>query len=112
MSSVGTVFLVAATSLTPVILLGVWWRGLTARGSMAGMLVGALTVGASIIASAVLGADAGGLAPLLVQPAAWAIPLVTAVIVLVSRLDRRGAPVRADRYLTRLHLPERHDEVG
>lgn len=111
-SSVGTVFLVAATSLTPVILLGVWWRGLTARGSMAGMLVGGLTVGASIVASAVLGTDAGELVPLLVQPAAWAIPLVTAVIVLVSRLDPRGAPVRADRYLTRLHLPERHDDAG
>ncbi|MDQ0613821.1 cation/acetate symporter [Microbacterium sp. W4I4] len=111
-SSVGTVFLVAATSLTPVILLGVWWRGLTARGSLAGMLVGAVTVGISLLASALLGADAGAIAPLLVQPAAWAIPLVTGVIVLVSRLDKRGAPPRAERYLTRLHLPERQSEQG
>ncbi|WP_309127625.1 cation acetate symporter [Microbacterium sp.] len=111
-SSVGTVFLVAATSLTPVILLGVWWRGLTARGSMAGMLVGGLTVGASISASAMLGADAATVAPLLVQPAAWAIPLVIAVVVVVSRLDKRGAPIRADRYLTRLHLPERHGDAS
>lgn len=108
-SSVGTVFLVAATSLTPVILLGVWWRGLTARGSMAGMLTGALTVGASLAASAVLGPDAATAAPLLVQPAAWAIPLVTAVIVLVSRLDRRGPPSRAERYVNSLHLPERRE---
>ncbi len=72
---------------------------------------GGLTVGTSIIASAVPGADLGALAPLLVQPAAWAIPLVIAVIVVVSRLDRRGAPARADRYLTRLHLPERHEDA-
>ncbi|WP_309064531.1 sodium/solute symporter [Microbacterium sp.] len=111
-SSVGTVFLVAATSLTPVILLGVWWRGLTARGSLAGMVVGGLTVGASLGASALLGPDAGSAAPLLVQPAAWAIPLVTAVIVVVSRLDRRRIPSRAEKYVTRLHLPERQEEAG
>ncbi|MFE6995963.1 cation acetate symporter [Microbacterium sp. NPDC057659] len=107
-SSVGTVFLMAATSLTPVILLGVWWRRLTARGAITGMLVGALIVAGSLAASTWLGSSAS----LLVQPAAWAIPLVTGVIVLVSRLDRRGAPLRTERYLTRLHLPERSEEAG
>src|SRR5690606_19305327 len=100
---VGTVFLVAATSLTPVILLGVWWRGLTARGAAAGMLVGALTCGLALLGSMMLGPDA----VLLAQPAAWAIPLTTAVVIVVSRLDRHRAPTRADRYLARLHLPER-----
>jgi len=111
-SSVGTVFLVAATSLTPVILLGVWWRGLTARGALAGMLVGALTVGASLIASIALDPQARAAASWITQPAAWAIPLVVVVIVLVSRWDRRRIPGRAEWYLTRLHLPERSGDPG
>jgi Na+(H+)/acetate symporter ActP len=115
-SSVGTVFLVAATSLTPVILLGVWWRGLTARGAAAGMLVGALTCGAALLGSALVGetlsgADAALAAALLAQPAAWAIPLATAVVVVVSLQDRDRVPTRADRYLARLHLPERRREA-
>jgi len=106
-SSVGTVFLVAATGLTPVILLGVWWRRLTARGAAAGMAVGALTCGLSLLGSMLLGKGAGFASALLAQPAAWAIPLTTAVVIVVSTLDRRGAPARVDRYLARLHMPER-----
>ena len=43
----------------------------------------------------------------LAQPAAWTIPLATAVTVGVSLLDRRGAPRGVDKYLARLHAPER-----
>ena len=50
-SSVGTVFVVAASSLTPVILLGVWWPGLTARGAIAGMVTGALSCGVALVAT-------------------------------------------------------------
>ncbi|GEK85537.1 hypothetical protein [Microbacterium aerolatum] len=35
------------------------------------------------------------------------IPLATAVTVSVSLLDTRGIPTRVDRYLARLHTPER-----
>ena len=37
-ASVGAVFVLAASSLSPVVLLGIWWRGLTARGAIAGMV--------------------------------------------------------------------------
>ncbi|GAA3030832.1 sodium/solute symporter [Microbacterium dextranolyticum] len=104
-SSVGMVFVFAASCLSPVVLLGVWWRGLTARGAIAGMLVGGLACGLSLLVHAAVG-GVGAAAPLLAQPAAWTIPLAAAVTIVVSLSDRRGAPLSADRYLARLHAPE------
>lgn len=109
-SSVGLVFVFAASSLTPVILLGVWWPGLTARGAVAGMVTGALSCGAAMLATPL--ARGGWAEALLAQPAAWTIPLATAVVVVVSLVDRRRIPSRAERYLMRLHVPERPTGTG
>lgn len=107
--SVALVFAFTASTLCPVLLLGIWWRGLTARGAIAGMVTGALLSGGAILASAA-GATAGApgwLRPLVEQPAAWTVPLAVAVIVLVSLADRRRMPRSADAFLARLHVPER-----
>ena len=104
-ASVGLVFMFAASTLSPVLLLGVWWRRLTARGAVAGMVTGGLACALSLIVHATVG-GVGVAAPYLAQPAAWTIPLATAVAVLVSLGDRRGAPLSAERYLARLHAPE------
>lgn len=105
-SSVGMVFLFAASMLSPVVLLGVWWAGLTARGAVAGMVTGGVACALSLLVHSAVG-GVGLAAPLLAQPAAWTIPLATAVTVGVSLLDTRGTPTRVDRYLARLHTPER-----
>lgn len=109
--SVGLVFAFTASTLCPVLLLGIWWRGLTARGAIAGMLTGtvlsaAAILGAALLAGAAAGSPPGGIRPLLEQPAAWTVPLAVLVTVLVSRADRRGVPRGADAFLTRLHVPE------
>lgn len=106
-ASVGMVFVFAASMLSPVVLLGVWWAGLTARGAAAGMVTGGLACALSLLVHAAVG-GVGVAAPLLAQPAAWTIPLAAAVTVGVSLLDTRAAPTRVDRYLARLHTPERH----
>jgi cation/acetate symporter len=105
--SVGLVFAFTASTLCPVLVLGIWWRGLTARGAIAGMAVGAITCGGSILTAPWI--DAGMLDPLLTQPAAWTVPLATAVVVLVSKADRARVPRGTDRFLARLHIPERTD---
>lgn len=105
-ASVGLVFLFAASSLSPVLLLAVWWRRLTARGAVTGMVTGAVSCGLALLVHAAVG-GVGAAAPLLEQPAAWTIPLATAVTVLVSLTDRSGPPTRTDPYLARLHTPER-----
>jgi Na+(H+)/acetate symporter ActP len=104
--SVGLVFAFTASTLCPVLLLGIWWRGLTARGAIAGMLTGAGLSGGAILAGSALSAAAPALAPFLEQPAAWTVPIAFAVTVLVSRFDTRR-PRNTDAFLARLHVPER-----
>lgn len=105
-SSVGNVFVFAASALSPVIVLGIWWRRLTARGAVAGMLVGAILCGAALTLSAAIGPDAGPVGAFLGQPGAWTIPVATLVCVIVSLLDRRMS-ANTERILSRLHTPER-----
>lgn len=104
-SSVGQVFVFAASSLTPVMILGVWWSRLTARGALVGMLVGALSCAAAMIGTAV-GVKDEWFSALLAQPAAWTIPLTTLTVIVVSLTDRRGAPPGTLQFLARLHVPE------
>lgn len=104
-SSVGLVFVVTASSLSPVIVLAVWWRRLTARGAIAGMATGAVSCGAALLVAALVGPEAGPWQVLLAQPAAWTIPLATLVVIIVSLRDRRR-PLSAERYLARLHVPD------
>ncbi|UOQ87785.1 cation acetate symporter [Agromyces endophyticus] len=105
--SVGLVFAFTASTLCPMLILGIWWRGLTARGAIAGMLTGAVLSAAAILAGGPLGDAVPALRPFLEQPAAWTVPLAVVVTVFASRGDRRGIPRGVDAYLTRLHVPER-----
>jgi Na+(H+)/acetate symporter ActP len=104
--SVGLVFAFTASTLCPVLLLGIWWRGLTARGAIAGMITGAVLSGIAILGGGVVSAWLPALRPFLEQPAAWTVPIAVLVTVLVSRGDRRGIPRGTDVFLTRLHVPE------
>jgi cation/acetate symporter len=106
-SSVGLVFLVAASSLSPVLLLGVWWRGLTARGAIAGMLTGSGSVALALAVSTFGTVRDPVLQAALAQPAAWIVPLATATTVIVSLTSRRAPSNRVDRFFLRLHAPER-----
>ncbi|MEY2849849.1 MAG: hypothetical protein RI885_2516 [Actinomycetota bacterium] len=105
LSSVGLVFVVAASSMSPLLLLGVWWRGLTASGAITGMLVGGLSALLALVVSAA-GLATGPVSAAVEQPALWSVPLAVLTTVVVSLLTRRRAPLRADRYLQRLHAPE------
>jgi Na+(H+)/acetate symporter ActP len=104
---VGWAFAVAASSFCPLLVLGIWWRGLSARGAVAGMLAG----GGG--ASAAIGATMAGIAPggwigsLLGQPAAWSVPLAFGVMVLVSRRTPATVPPDVGRTMVTLHTPER-----
>ena len=68
--SVGLVFAFTASTLCPVLVLGIWWRGLTARGAVAGMVTGGAACGLAIVAAAMIGPGAGVIPSVLAQPAA------------------------------------------
>lgn len=111
--SVGLVFAFTASTICPLLVLGIWWRRLTPAGAIAGMATGALACGGALLTSAAISAGTLGaaaresaVAVLCGQPAAWTVPLAFAVMIIVSRASSRSVPRGADRFLVRLHSPE------
>ena len=108
---VGLVFAVAASTLCPLLVLGIWWRGLTAAGAVAGLAVGASTsaIAALLAVTSWVGEEAAGGWPstLVGYPAAVTVPLAFITMVVVSRLTRRSLPADVSRTFARMHLPER-----
>ncbi|MGY0003487.1 sodium/solute symporter [Micromonospora sp. I033] len=103
---VGLAFAVAASSFCPLLVLGIWWRGLTDLGAAAGVLVGGgAAIGAVLLT--VLGPPLTGWpATLTTQPAAWTVPLAFTVMVAVSMATRRRLPRDVGVTMLRLHTPE------
>ncbi|RZU72326.1 Na+(H+)/acetate symporter ActP [Micromonospora kangleipakensis] len=103
---VGLAFAVAASSFCPLLVLGIWWRGLTDLGAAAGVLVGGgAAIGAVLLT--VLGPPLSGWpATLTTQPAAWTVPLAFTVMVAVSLATRRRLPPDVGATMLRLHAPE------
>jgi len=102
-------FAVAASTFCPMLLLGIWWRGLTARGAIAGIVVGGgLAMGA--VVSTTFGLATGGwFGVIMTQPAAVSVPLSFATMVLVSIATRASAPEHVAQTMVRLHAPEHID---
>lgn len=109
--SVGLAFAVAASTLCPLLVLGIWWRGLTAVGASCGLVVGGVASGTAVtlaIAGAVDERALGGWAAVIVgYPAAVTVPLAFVTMIAVSRFTRRSAPPDVARIFARMHVPER-----
>lgn len=107
--SVGLAFAVAASTLCPLLVLGIWWRGLTAAGAACGLVVGGLVCGSAVIAAIAGGVDedvAGGWPAVMVgYPAAVSVPLAFLTMILVSRFTRPTPGVA--QIFARMHVPER-----
>ncbi len=113
--TVPLVFAVAAATFCPLLVLGIWWRGLTARGAIAGVLVGGGLSGIAVGLSLFAILPMGWLGVLLYRPAAVTVPAAFLTMILVSRFSRSEIPAGVDRALMRLHAPERlglsHDRL-
>lgn len=103
---VGLAFAVAASTFCPLLVLGIWWRGLTDAGAAAGLLFGG-----GLAVAAVLLAASGMLPPgwqaLLIQPAGFTVPLAFLTMIVVSRRTKDRIPFDVSRILLRLHAPDR-----
>jgi Na+(H+)/acetate symporter ActP len=100
-------FAVAASTFCPLLVLGIWWRGLTDRGAVAGVVVGgvlsAVSVGLSLIDIGVT----GWLSSLLIRPAAISVPAAFITMIVVSKLTQGRLSSDVDHVMLRLHAPER-----
>jgi cation/acetate symporter len=101
-------FAVAGSALTPVIVLSIWWRGMTAAGAVAGMAVGGV-LAVILFLVALLQPD-WTLAGLLLTPSPVAAPCAVVAAVAVSR--RTLTPAGLTQLWARLHgtAADRHAE--
>ncbi|MFG1774079.1 cation acetate symporter [Nocardia salmonicida] len=109
--TVALAFSVAASTLCPLLVLGIWWRGLTATGAAAGMLTGGVTAGGATVL-AVLGGVSPDLAngwpaAIVDYPGAVSVPLAFAVTILVSLATTGQDPQAVAGVFLRMHAPER-----
>ena len=105
--AVALAFAVAASTFCPLLLLGIWWSGLTDRGAVAGVLVGGLLSAGAVTVSLTGAGAAGWLSVLLYRPAVVSVPAAFLTMIVVSRMTARRRPADAHQVLLRLHAPER-----
>ena len=103
---VGLAFAVAAATFCPLLVLGIWWRGLTDVGALAGLVTGGILAISAVVVTIVGDTSGGWTGALLAQPAAWAVPITFVVMIAVSLAFRKRIPIGVGRVMTRLHAPE------
>jgi Na+(H+)/acetate symporter ActP len=103
---VGLAFAVAASSFCPLLVLGIWWRGLTWTGAAAGLVIGGGSSAAAVLVAIAGPPFTGWPAALVAQPAAWTVPLAFAVMIGVSLTTRDRVPPDVGRIMLRLHAPD------
>lgn len=103
---VAMAFAVAASTFCPLLILGIWWKGLSTAGAVAGLAVGGVT-SVSAVAMALFLPLRGFAQVALGQPAAWTVPLAFATMIIVSLLTSDHIPGHAAITLGRLHTPDK-----
>jgi cation/acetate symporter len=103
---VGLAFAVAASSFCPLLVLGIWWRGLTAAGAAAGIVAGGGAAVTAVLWTVLGGSTPGWAQPLVGQPAAWTVPLAFTVMIAVSLGTRDQIPEGVGSIMLRLHAPD------
>jgi Na+(H+)/acetate symporter ActP len=106
---VGLAFAVAASSFCPLLVLGIWWRRLTDVGAVAGLVAGGMLATVAVLITIVGGTQRGWRGALLAQPAAWAVPLAFAVMIVGSLATAERVRTDVGRVMVRLHAPESLD---
>ncbi|MBM7647359.1 cation/acetate symporter [Bacillus ectoiniformans] len=94
---VALAFTVAASTFTPVFLFGIWWRGITEKGAIAGLLVG-------LAASMIMIFFASSL-PAALQfkvPGIITVPIGFLTVYVVSKLDRK-VPSDVNLFMQKVH---------
>lgn len=105
-SSVVFAFALAASTFCPLLVLGIWWRGLTAPGAIAGLIGGGVCAATAPVVTLAFDME-GWAGTLMGQPAVWSVPVGFGLMIGGSLLTRSRIPATVTRTMVRLHTPER-----
>jgi Na+(H+)/acetate symporter ActP len=103
---VGLAFAVAASSLCPLLVLGIWSTRISTTGAVAGMVAGGLPALVAGLVTISAGSRGEWYHVFLARPAAWTVPLGFIVMYVVSLLTPRKVPPGVNHVMVRLHAPE------
>ncbi|QMU77945.1 cation acetate symporter [Streptacidiphilus sp. PB12-B1b] len=109
---VGLAFAVAASSFFPLLVLGIWWRGLTPPGAVLGLLAGGGGALAAVSVTMIGWFPTGWPNALLAWPAVWSVPVGFVVMVVASLATADRIPGGTDEIMARLHLPGPDERGG
>ena len=104
--AVGMAFAVSASSFCPLLVLGIWWRGLTPPGAAAGLLLGGGSALLAVAATVLGAAPPGPARTLLAWPAVWSVPVGFLAMAGVSLATPGRIPAGTNAAMARFHLPE------
>ncbi|GAA1967393.1 cation acetate symporter [Amycolatopsis minnesotensis] len=104
--SIGMTFALAASTFSPLLVLGIWWRGLTWPGAMAGMITGGGSVLGALVYNNACSYTGWYMPWWSEQPAIITVPAAFAVTVLISLATRKHLPVDVNPIMLRLHAPD------
>ena len=99
-------FAVAASTFCPLLVLGIWWRGLTAPGAVAGLVVGGALSATAVVLELLDRTPGGAWAQVCAQPALVTVPAAFLAMTVGSLLTRGRLPEHVGRTMVRLHSPE------
>ena len=105
--TVPLVFAVAASTFCPLLVLGIWWRGLTATGAIAGVMVGGVLSTLAVLFGLFVQLPLNLVGLLVYRPAIVTVPAAFLTMVIVSWATRSEVCDEVDDVLLRLHAPER-----
>ncbi len=103
---VSWIFAIAASSFCPLLVLGIWWRRLSVKGAIAGVLVGSIGALLGVIVTMTKITHGGWPSTLASQPAAWSVPLAFTTMVLVSLASPKSVPANVNAKMLTIHAPE------
>jgi Na+(H+)/acetate symporter ActP len=103
---VGWAFAIAAAAFSPVLVLAVWWRRLTAAGAAASMCVGGGLASAAIGYSMAHQDLAGWTDAVCSYPALWTVPVALATATGVSLATPASVPADIGTKMLVMHTPE------
>lgn len=97
---VALAFTVAASTFTPIFILGIWWRGMTEKGAIAGLVIGLAVSMFMIFCSSMLPAFLQFKVPGLIT-----VPVGFLSVYIVSKLDRK-VPADVNDFMRKVHSKE------
>ncbi len=104
---VGLAFAMAASTFCPLLVLGIWWRGLTAVGAASGVVAG----GGLVLLAALLGVPhddpQSWWSMMTSRPAAVTVPIAFLVSWVVSKGTAARVPPFVPSVMLRMHSPDR-----